>query len=244
MVRLAHFSVKEYLVSDRIRTGFAPCFSIDETLSHAKIGQTSLTCLLLYDNASHTDSKGFSNDLPLAEYAAKYWAKHPVKSCGSVPHSAIDLLSSKGKMQNWIDLHNLEDEILNRAHTPELPGSPLYYAVLTRLEGLVRSFIDLNEGKSQQWAADDATETEGQETVRDLTTSHSQGFLNARGGRLHTPLQAAAWIGQLDIVELLLKHDADPNIYGGSEGGSALSAAAHNGNPSAVELLLNEGAVV
>jgi len=244
MVRLAHFSVKEYLVSDRIRTGSAACFSIDETLSHAKIGQTSLTCLLLYDNASHTDSKGFSNDLPLAEYAAKYWAKHLVKSCGSVPHAAIDLLSSKGKMQNWIDLHNLEDEILNRAHTPELPGSPLYYAVLTRHEGLVRSFIDLNEGKSQQWAADDDTETEGQETVPNLTTSHSQGFLNTRGGRLHIPLQAAAWIGQLDIVELLLKHDADPNIYGGSEGGSALSAAAHNGNPSAVELLLNEGADV
>ncbi|KAL9120568.1 MAG: hypothetical protein Q9187_002877 [Circinaria calcarea] len=244
MVRLAHFSVKEYLVSNRIRAGSAAFFSIDETLSHAKIGQTSLSCLLLYDETFHTDSKGFSDDLPLAEYAAEYWAKHLVKGGGNVPHAAVDLLSSKEKMKNWIDLHDLEVKISNCRHARKLPGSPLYYAVLTRLERLVRSLKDVNEGKSQQRAADDGIETEGQKTVHNLATPYNQGFLNTRGGRLHTPLQAAAWIGQQDIIEFLVKHGADPNIYGGSEGGSALSAAAHNGCYSAVELLLHEGADV
>lgn len=244
VVQLAHFSVKEYLVSDRIRAGSAACFSIDEKLSHAKIGQTSLFCLLLYDEASYTDSKRFSNDLPLAKYAAEYWAKHLVKSGGDVPHTAVDLLSSEEKMKNWIDLYDLEAGPSNRGLTPVLRGSPLYYAVLTRLQGLVRPLIDANEGESQQRAAEDGIETEGQETVRSLATPHNYGFLNSTGGRLHTPLQAAAWIGQQDIAEFLLKRGADPNIYGGSSGGSALSAAAHNGNPSAVELLLNEGADV
>ncbi len=61
---------------------------------------------------------------------------------------------------------------------------------------------------------------------------------------MHTPLQAAAWIGQHDIAEFLLKLGVDLNIYGGCEGGSALSAAAHNGYPNIVELLLNKGADV
>ncbi len=148
MVRLAHFPVKEYLVSDRIRAGSAAYFSIDETLSHARIGQTSLSYSLLYDEASHTDSKEFSNDLPLAEYAAKYWAKHLVKGCENVPHAAVDLLSSKEKMRNWIDLHDLEVEFSTGRHDLKLPGSPLYYAVLTRFEKLVRLLVDVNEGKS------------------------------------------------------------------------------------------------
>lgn len=242
IVQLAHFSVKEYLVSDRIRAGSAACFSIDETLSHAKIGQTSLFCLLLYDEASYTDSKGFLNDLPLAKYAAEYWAKHLVKGGGNVPHAAVDLLSSKEKMKNWIDLYDLEVKTSSRRLTFVLRGSPLYYAVLTRLQGLVRSLIDVNEGENQQRAAEGGIETKGQETVRNLATSHNQGFLNTIGGRLHTPLNAAAWIGQQDIVEILLKRGANPNIYGGSRMGSALSAAAHNGDLSVVELLLNEGA--
>lgn len=242
LVRLAHFSVKEYLVSDRIRAGSAAYFSIEERISHATIGQTSLSCLLLYDDASHTDSKGFSKYMRLAKYAAESWAKHVVKSGGNVPHAAVDLLLSKEKMKIWTDLHDLEFEILDLRQAPELPGSPLYYAVLTRLENLVHLLIEVDEGKSQQTGSNDGIKSNGQEIVDTLATSHKKGFLNVTGGRLHTPLQAAAWIGEQDIAELLLKQGADPNIYGGSEGGSALSAAAHNGHLGIAELLLNEGA--
>lgn len=59
MVRLAHFSVKEYLVSDRIRTGSAAFFSIDEEASNAVIGATGLACLQLYDEALIPSSKEF-----------------------------------------------------------------------------------------------------------------------------------------------------------------------------------------
>ena len=243
-VRLAHFSVKEYLVLDRIRAGSAAYFGIDETFSHARIGRTSLSYLLLYDEASHTDSKGFSIDLPLAEYAAEYWAKHLVKGCKHVPHVAVDLLSSKEKMRIWIDIHDLEIEYSTGSKDPELPGSPLYYAVLTGLGNFVRLLVDVNEGKSQQRPIDDGLDIKGQETVQNLPTSHIQEFLNTTGGRLHTPLQAAAWIGQHDIAESLLELGADPNVDGGCEGGSALSAAAHQGYSSILELLLNRGADV
>jgi hypothetical protein len=72
-VRLAHFSVKEYLVSNRIRAGSAAFFSIDEKVSNVVIGETSLSCLLLYDKASFSDSKEFSEEFPLAKYSAHYW---------------------------------------------------------------------------------------------------------------------------------------------------------------------------
>lgn len=68
MVRLAHFSVKEYLVSDRIRAGSAASFSIDEKVSNALIGETSLSCLQLYDEASFSDSKETAKEFPRAKY--------------------------------------------------------------------------------------------------------------------------------------------------------------------------------
>ena len=49
-------------------------------------------------------------------------------------------------------------------------------------------------------------------------------------------------LSTIDTVELLIKHSADPNIHGGCEGGSALSAAAHNSHLDIMELLLDKGA--
>ena len=65
MVRLAHFSVKEYLVSDRIRIGSAAFFSIDEEASSVVIGVTGLSCLQLYDEALFPSSREFSKQFRL-----------------------------------------------------------------------------------------------------------------------------------------------------------------------------------
>ncbi|KAM0798623.1 hypothetical protein BDR22DRAFT_964409 [Usnea florida] len=76
MVRLAHFLVKEYLVSDRIHTGSAAFFGIDEEASNTVIGAICFSCLHLYGQNSMTPI------LALASLRVKWRsATAPASSC-------------------------------------------------------------------------------------------------------------------------------------------------------------------
>lgn len=251
VVRLAHLSVKEYLVSSRIRTGSAAFFSIDEKESNAVIGDTSLSCLHLYDEASFADTEDMSKDFPLTRYAAEYWRNHLLKNDGNVPPMAIQLFLSEKKLRYWIALFDIDSrkiysigasDIHRVGVPPESAGSQLYYAVLTGLTDLVEALMKFQGVKS--WgvgvANDDSTaDLDTDDRLAALQIKSRNAYVNVTGGRLYTPLQAASWLGNLDVVGLLLKYGADPNLYGGS---SALSAAAHNGHLIIMKLLLDTGA--
>lgn len=257
MVRLAHFSVKEYLVSSRIRAGSAAFFSIDEMVSNAVIGDTCLSCLHLYDEALFSDSKVFSKDFPLAKYAAEYWNNHLTAKSGQdhpqLSHLAIELFLSEKKMRNWINLYDLEPDvpgylrIVFNSFSPasEPLGSPLYYAVLTSLENLVQTLIELQQGKDAQVGTPDgykpkSSDNDGSSAA--LQHMSKEAYVNAIGGQFRNPLRAASQLGSIKIVKLLIKHGADFNVCGGFCRGSALSSAAQKGHLDIVELLLNEGA--
>jgi hypothetical protein len=47
VVKLAHFSIKEYLISEHIKKGVASIFEINERASHLLIAQTCLAYILL-----------------------------------------------------------------------------------------------------------------------------------------------------------------------------------------------------
>ena len=264
MVRLAHFSVKEYLVSDRIRTGSAAFFSIEEEASNARIGATGLSCLLLHDEVSFLSSNEFWTEFPLARYSAEFWHKHLSAIGGTALLTpltlATQLFLSKDKMRNWIALWDLDSKFkadldfgphieLDFRVTRELgvksPGSALYYAVLSGLKSLVEALIELQEDRNSQAGATRDRELKRPDTDDGPSTLQyisKCAYVNATGGVLHTPLQAASWSGRMDVVELLIKHGADPNIYGGCGGGSALSAAAHKGHLDIMKLLLDKDA--
>ena len=241
-VRLAHFSVKEYLVSDRIRTGSAAFFTIDEEASNARIGATGLSCLQLYNEALFPGAKEFSTEFPIARYSAKFWYKH-LSAIGGTAHlssiaPATELFLSERKMRNWIDLYNLDQSF-------ESLGSPLYYAVLTGLKVLVEALIEVQKDKDCQVGETDDSKLkrpdsdDGSATLQDMS---KEAYVNVTGGFLHTPLQAASWSGRMDIVELLINNAADPNLYGGLWSGSALWAAAHKGHLDVMKFLLDTGA--
>ena len=261
MVRLAHYSVKEYLVSDRIRTGSAAFFSIDEEASNARIGATSLSCLQLYDGALFSSAKEFSTEFPLARYSAEFWHEHLSTISGTAHVTplpiATELLLSEDKMRNWIALWDLDQkfdsflgldfEHRRRQLAGESLGSPLYYAVLTGLKSLVEVLIEVQKDKDGQVGATKDSKLkrpDSNDNSGKLQYMSKDAYVNATGGELHTPLQAASWSGRLDIVELLINNGADPNISGGLCGGSALWAAARKGHQDIVELLLDKGAEV
>lgn len=70
-VRLVHFSVKEYLTSDRIRESSISTFSFREIDAHIFISRSCLAYL------AHISTKASRvEDYPLAHYVAKFWALH------------------------------------------------------------------------------------------------------------------------------------------------------------------------
>jgi ankyrin repeat protein len=81
------------------------------------------------------------------------------------------------------------------------------------------------------------------EVKKKLCYSCKGADVNAEGDALGTPLQAAAWNGNVKILNLILEHGADLNAGGGLYGG-ALSAAIACKRDDVVEVLLSRGADV
>jgi hypothetical protein len=67
VVTLAHFSVKEYLVSERIRKGPASKYSIEEIPANISISEICLAYLLQFDKPSSLDPDTIEY-FPLARY--------------------------------------------------------------------------------------------------------------------------------------------------------------------------------
>ena len=101
IIKLSHFSVKEYLLSTRVEK----IFRIDEKISHSKILEISITYLLKFDDDSLPLTKAMLNSMPLARYAAEYWIDH-AKS-GGVDSAVLQLIlclfiSESAPLINWI----------------------------------------------------------------------------------------------------------------------------------------------
>jgi hypothetical protein len=75
VIRLAHFSVKEYLVSDRLRSSRASMYTMMEPRAHDQIAQICLAYLLQFKTVECPDDVTIS-DYPLADYAAQHWVAH------------------------------------------------------------------------------------------------------------------------------------------------------------------------
>jgi Ankyrin repeats (3 copies) len=216
-LRLAHFSVKEYLISDRIGMGKASHYGVTKD-ANENIASTCLAYLLHLDGSALRTSTSLDM-FPLAKYAAQYWTRHAQlawkeKEAITVEQLSMELLSVK------------KDTYLNciRIFNPDRPWDtetmitydnvvlPLYYVSLTGLFKLVQLLLE-----------------KGAE-------------VNAQGGFLGNALQAASDRGHEATVRLLLEKGAEVNAQGG-EFGNALQAASDRGHEATVRLLLEKGAI-
>ena len=220
-LQLAHYSVKEYLMSNRIKNSPVADYTILWEQSHKAIAEVCLTYLLQFDTWNTIDGETLLES-PLARYAAQYWPEH-TKLSGNISvdslgdRQALNLLSSsKQGFKNWIRLFDEDHKYDNspdiKRHLKEI-GSPVYYASLL---GLTR-------------------------TVQTLITKGAD--VNERGGVCGNPLQAAACRGESNVVEILLANGAALEFDNGYYG-SALEAAAAEGHESVVRLLLERGSNV
>ena len=182
-VRLSHFSVKEYLVSERIQTGpdRARPYSIREIHANVFIAEVCLAYLLQFDKPNSLTLQTIE-EFPLAGYAARYWTEH-ARLAGK-DTSAIHLLImelfliKKDAYVNWIRLFDPDDpwsgpNITGRSSSSI--ASPLYYTSSAGLIGSVR--LLLKKGADA----------------------------NVQGGYYSRALHAASQKGYEEVVRLLLE---------------------------------------
>jgi len=241
-LQLAHFSVKEYLTSNRLPKDIAQSF--EEVAAKASIATVCLAYLLHLDRdfSEFTIRKTF----PLAEYSARYWISYATVAEGKdeTLQSFIEkfLCYDRSSYRNCYRLYLPDNDIKGEL------ASPLYYASFGGLVNAVKCLLyqgaDVKARGGYYGTALQVASARGHEKVVELLLSYGAD-VNERGGRFYdTALQVASAGGYEKVVKLLLSNGADVNAKGGEDYGMALQAASARGYEKIVELLLSYGADV
>ena len=221
VVQFSHFSVKEFLISDRLASS-TPDVSRYHILpgpAHTILAQVCLGFLLHFDHRIDRESV---DDFPLARYAARHWVAHAqFEGVASRVKDAMRSLfdSNKPHLVVWLEIYNIESESFRSYSNPPNPN-PLYYASLY-------GFHDL---------------------VEHLVLNHPQ-LVNGIYGKFQFPLLAALSGKHSRVAEFLLRHGGTVDVRGWNERTSLHIAIADfwragTVETDAVSFLLNHGADV
>ncbi|KAH7363898.1 ectomycorrhiza-induced ankyrin-domain/NACHT-domain-containing protein [Rhexocercosporidium sp. MPI-PUGE-AT-0058] len=247
-LRLAHFSVKEYLISDRIRTGEAFRYDI-QSGGEEEIAQSCLQYLLHFERV--VLRSGNLATFPLAPYAAQYWCRHfrATKDSDQASKRVMQLLQGKA-FQNWIRLYDPDSPLgrIQRTRNIATIAPPLYYAskegLFRPVSILIEKGANMNTRGGVYGHALTAASASGHEAVVALLIEKGAN-VNARDdGNYGTALTAASASGHEAIVALLIEKGADINTHNGRYYGIALQAASVEGHEAIVALLIEKGADV
>ena len=264
-MRLAHFSVQEYLASERISTGPAAHFALNQRLADIFISEFCVSYLLKQGRSQLTTSKPDTLELEkvdsgsganfveasILRYAVEYWYQHAntytdhskqllqgilkILSFDAPAFCAQDWWTLASKFRTSLWYELREIEILGGSI-----GCAAYLGLPIEVEHMLRETVNHEElrKESLETALYAAAYGGHAHIIKKLFQYGAKP--DARGQTFGNALQAAA-LGNLDVVELLLTEGADPNIEGGRYG-SPLQAAAFRGSKDIVQLLLAKGA--
>lgn len=231
IIALAHYSVQEYLVSDRIRQGQAKAYSMQAIVCHDAIAKASLQYLLQFQ---HPLSQQVLDVSALARYSAEFWSSHLWKTGDEkeeAGHLAMTILSVENPAYlAWIQL--CDPDIPWKA--PDLEkglesvAMPLYYAAQSKLDTITTLLLDdgadVNAPGGLYGNALTAASAKGhKETVTLLLDRGAE--VNAQGGWLDNALRAASFKAQKETVMLLLDKGAEVNAQGRHHGNALCEAS-------------------
>jgi ankyrin repeat domain-containing protein 50 len=229
-VQLAHFSVKEYLLSTR-----AMSWRLDEELSHLYIVKAGIAYYLEFMASGDITSPGasvevFHRNHPLAVYCASFMADH---LSHLDPRDHPDFTES---FQYLLDpmLQPSIDRKIGLLYFLDISNPPPVLSDPDKAEPLevstLRIAARLGLPMICQWLLSINTLAQISSTVTEPGVGSS--FLTY-----------AAWYGHAGVLNVLLKAGADINkAWGGYR--APLHAAALNGHRECVEILINSGADV
>ena len=247
VIQFSHFSVKEFLTSDRLSTsnGDISHFHIIPEPAHTTLAQACLGTLLQLDGSS--DKIRAENNFPLARYASRHWVEHA--QFGMVSSRVEDGMrclfdSAKPYFSAWLQLCDLDDGWgqFGGYNTAGF-GSPLYYASFCGFRDLAAHIIvehpeQVNARGGGSYTPLAAALHERHFDMAELLHRHGAA-VDAPGHVNQTSLLAASVDGLIDVARWLLDHGADPNSQ--PDGRTAIYLAAVNGHLEFVRMLLGHG---
>ena len=254
VVQFAHFSVEEYLTSNRLVMA-QPSVSRFHPLAepaHHMLAQACLSTLVELDE--QIDKDGLKN-YPLAFYAAWHWFSHTRIEDASV--SMVECMeqlfdADKPHFSAWIWLYDVKqrwrtpsiEDIPERPSEPD--ATPLYYSAAFGFRSLAERLVathpdDINR-KGSFWAPLWVATNKRYLDIARLLLEHG-ARVNIRGYGDWTLLHRASYGGDSDVIQLLLEHGADVDCTNDS-GGTPLHLASQVGCTKAMQLLLEHGADV
>jgi hypothetical protein len=259
-ILLAHFSIKEYLVSGRLKSQVQE-FAIDESRADQLLA-TNCLYYAFYSQSFFKDGmqiyqgwqkhpvppkQVYDGSYPLLHYAWYRWLRHArrVKYESELDKMIISLFNADLQLQRCLLFENLERVEHNWSHTL----TPLY--ILSELglyracKKLVESQPNMNTREGHYGTALQVASRQGHESIARLLLDNGANS-NIEGGYYGTAIRAASYHGRGSIVQILLDHRADVNAQGGDGEvyGTALQAASTQGHKNVVQILLNHGADV
>ena len=258
IVQFSHFSVKEYLTSDRLRTsemGNIRNYHIPLDAAHTILARACLTVLLQLDeNVDKERLKTFH----LAFYAAEHWVAHAkYEGVALRIQDAMEQLFHPSKVYlaawTWIcevDLYGSYpvkpiDTLEERPTRPSEP--PLYFAVICGFGGLV-NYLIVTHAENIDAECDifrtllNLASYRGLVDVAHVLLQH-KADVNARDDANETPLHYPSYTGETRLTELLLEHGATVNAQSKSNS-TPLYRASEHGHIEVVKILLGHGADV
>ena len=249
VVQFAHFSVRDFLTSDRLDAtkGEVSHFHIRLEAAHTVVAQACLGILLHSINSDNNERVGSRS--PLAAYAARHWVDHAqFDGVERRITNGMRLLFDPAKphFAAWLQLHDIDDGWyrFRDYNVTEAPTTPLYYASLCGFRDLSTHLIaeypqHINARGGLNHSPLVAALHKRHFDVAELLFQHGAAVDITGYGR-QTPLHAASADGLADVAQWLLDHGADANSVQESHS-TPLNLAAANGHLAVVRMLLNHG---
>ena len=260
VVQFSHFSVKEYLMSNRLASacGDISLYHILPEPAHLKLAHTCLGVLLNSDNCVDEESEERSSKygakspdmakkLPLLMYSAEHWVSHAeVGNVASFLKDAIETLFDINKpyFLAWIRKHDIDRQF---PWPPSRVLNPLYCAALCGFRDLVQHLVVKHPEHLNQWDG-----IVGYPLVAALSRKHFRvaellvekgAYINVRGNAPLCQLIQYSSDDPVDAVQFLLKRGADVNATEENLR-TPLFLATLMGHLKVAQMLLEQGAEV
>ncbi|KAI0259532.1 hypothetical protein BC834DRAFT_905504 [Gloeopeniophorella convolvens] len=250
-VEYPHYSVLEFMTSRRL-IGADPRISRFRIIPGPAHTVLTMTCLGVLVHVPEDLDKANLHRFPLIEYAARWWVYHYKLGGMSLNlRKAMERLFDKSKnyFSIWVWLYDIEQPdkkplITDRPGKPAL--TPLYYSVLCGFPHLAEYLAYMNqedvnvEGGTLLTPLRGAVLGKHNDIVRVLLRRGADVNRRYESG---TMLQEVTNRGDLELVRLMLEHNADVNAEGGVHG-TALESAAAGGHEKIIRAMLRHGADV
>ena len=246
IAQFAHYSVKDFLTSERILTYETKIarYRMYDGPAHTTVAQMCLAVLLHLDE--RTD-KCAVEEIPMIHYAAENWVYHTrFGNVATEIQPALELLfdPKNPHLAGWVWLHDIDNfwgESKITANLRRLDTAPLYYAAQCGFGNMVEHLLStyprqLNTlGSRYGTPLIAALENDHLEIAWMLLNESADTTI--RAGFYGPPLIVSSKKGQLKIVRFLLEHGDDVNVWD-SYTGTPLHVASGVGHLDVVRLLL------